>query len=125
MAAHNELRLRHVAASDLFRAAFCAVAGEAPPLVLDVRPRGAFARGHVAGAYCVRASANAKALLDYSAGGQTRPWAQGVWHDAPLFVLGHGADDEPALDALDARHPVLALLLAEGAARSVAVVDGG
>ena len=122
MAARNELRLRRVSPSDLFRAVFCACAGETAPLVLDVRPRAAFARARVAGAYCVRASANGAALVDYSGGGQARPWAHGVWHDAPLLLLGgDGADDAP----LDARHPVVAFLVREGAARSIAAVKGG
>jgi hypothetical protein len=120
MATRNELRLRRASASDLFRAVFCAVAGETPPLVLDVRPRAAFSRGHVAGAYCVRASANAAALLDYSGGGQPRPWAQGVWHDATLLLIGDDADAP-----LDARHPVVAFLIKEGAARAVSAVKGG
>lgn len=122
MAARNELRLRRASPSDLFRAVFSACAGETPPLVLDVRPRAAFARGHVAGAYCVRSSANGAALLDYSGGGQARPWSHGVWHDAALLVLGgDGEDDAP----LDARHPVVAFLVKEGAARSVSAVKGG
>ena len=120
MAARNELRLRRASPSDLFRAVFSACAGETPPLVLDVRPRAAFARGHVAGSYCVRASANGAALLDYSGGGgQARPWAQGVWHDASLLLLGDG--DTP----LDERHPVVAFIVKEGAARALSAVKGG
>ena len=124
MAARNELRLQRCSPSELFRAVFCACGDEKAPLVLDVRPKAAFARGHVAGAYCVRTSANGAALLDYSGGGQARPWAPGAWHDVPLLLLTQagGDDDDPPLDK---RHPVAAFLIAEGAARSLAVVKGG
>ena len=123
MAARNELRLQRCSPSDLFRAVFCACGDEKVPLVIDVRPKAAFARGHVAGAYCVRTSANGAALLDYSGGGQARPWAPGAWHDAPLLLLAAGGDDDDP--PLDKRHPVAAFLIAEGAARSLAVVRGG
>ena len=123
MAARNELRLQRCSPSELFRAVFCACGEEKAPLVLDVRPKAAFARGHVAGAYCVRTSANGAALLDYSGGGQARPWAHGVWHDCALLLLAAGGDDDDP--QLDKRHPVVAFLIAEGAARSLAVVKGG
>jgi hypothetical protein len=136
-AERSTLALRRVPAADLFRAAFCACAGDARPLLLDTRPRGAFARGHVAGAYCVRVSANAAALLDYSGGGQEQPWSAGAWWGKPLLLYGGddaaegGADGASAADGtaaeatLSATHPVVAFLLAEGRAASVTVVTGG
>jgi hypothetical protein len=136
-AERSSLALRRVPAADLFRAAFCACAGDARPLLLDTRPRGAFARGHVAGAYCVRVSANAAALLDYSGGGQEQPWSAGAWWGKPLLLYGGddaaegGADGASAADGtaaeatLSATHPVVAFLLAEGRASSVTVVVGG
>jgi hypothetical protein len=142
-AERSTLALLRVSAADLFRAAFCACAGDARPLLLDARPRAAFARGHVAGAYCVRVSANAAALLDYSGGGQEQPWSAGAWWGKPLLL--YGGDDAAdggaegaaagasaadgaaaAADAtLSATHPVVAFLLAEGRASSVTVVTGG
>ena len=121
--ARNELRLQRCSPSELFRAVFCACGEEKAPLVLDVRPKAAFARGHVAGAYCVRTSTNGTALLDYSGGGQARPWAHGAWHGCALLLLAAGGDDDDP--PLDKRHPVAAFLIAEGAARSLAVVKGG
>jgi hypothetical protein len=136
-AERSTLALRRVPAADLFRAAFCACAGDARPLLLDTRPRGAFARGHVAGAYCVRVSANAAALLDYSGGGQEQPWSAGAWWGKPLLLYGgddaaegaaegaSAADGTAAEATLSATHPVVAFLLAEGRAASVTVVVGG
>ena len=123
MAARNELRLQRCSPCELFRAVFSACGEEKAPLVLDVRPKAAFARSHVTGAYCVRVSANGAALLDYSGGGQARRWAIGSWHYHTFFLLAAGGDDEDP--PLDKRHPVAAFLVAEGAARSVAVVKGG
>ena len=46
-----------------FLAVFSACAGDTPTLVLDVRDRKQFGKGHVAGAFCVRVSADGKVLL--------------------------------------------------------------
>jgi hypothetical protein len=132
------MALRSVPAGDLFRDVFCvaAAAEEARPLVLDVRPRSAWGRGHVANAFCVRVSSNGAVLADYSGGGQERPWSDGCWWGRKLLLYGHA--DDAANDAdggggsgaatqppLDARHPVAAFLLAEGRALSLTAVKGG
>lgn len=108
--------VKSCSADDIFRV-FTACKGDAPTLILDVRPLKDFSKQHIVHAFCVRVSANGAALLDYSKASYDRNWSDSCWWDTHCILYGP--------EGLRKDHPVAAYLAKEGHARSVSVFKGG
>ncbi|KIZ07690.1 MAP kinase phosphatase 5 [Monoraphidium neglectum] len=105
-----------VDAGALFRV-FTACPNDPRVLILDVRPLKQFKRGHVLHSFCVRLSADGRALLDYSQASYDVTWSQDCWWGRPVIAYG------PA--GLSKEHPVLAFLSKEGRCASLGYFKDG
>lgn len=67
------MEIKTVDASAIFRAGFTACPSDPRTLILDVRDKKWFDKGHVAGAYCIRLPSSGNVLLGESQGGHGSP----------------------------------------------------
>ncbi|KAL4421080.1 hypothetical protein ABPG77_001375 [Micractinium sp. CCAP 211/92] len=107
---------RTVAADAVFRI-FTACPTDPRTLILDVRDKKHFDRGHIAGAYCIRVPSNGATLLDYSKNEYEQKWGADCWWGKHVVVYGDAG--------LKKEHPVVAFLLKDKHARSVSLFRDG
>ncbi|KAG1657423.1 hypothetical protein FOA52_011793 [Chlamydomonas sp. UWO 241] len=81
---------------------FTACAHDVKTLILDVRPYKLFKREHVNQAFCVRVSADGKALVDYSQAKYEVVWSQGCWWGKDVILYGDSGlrRDNPVVEFL-------------------------
>ncbi|KAL0049954.1 hypothetical protein WJX82_001575 [Trebouxia sp. C0006] len=109
--------VRSIAADALFRACFTGCPLDPKTLLLDVRAAKVFKRKHILQAFCVRVTASAETLLDYSGASYDQKWSKDCWWDKPIILYGD--------DTLDKSHPVAAFLVKEKRAKSISVFKLG
>ncbi|DBA81048.1 TPA: hypothetical protein ACH3X2_007249 [Trebouxia sp. C0005] len=109
--------VRSIAADALFRACFTACPLDPKTLLLDVRAAKVFKRKHILQAFCVRVTASAETLLDYSGASYDQKWSKDCWWDKSVILYGD--------DTLDKSHPVAAFLVKEKRAKSISIFKSG
>ncbi|KAL0027469.1 hypothetical protein WJX77_003809 [Trebouxia sp. C0004] len=109
--------VRSIAADALFRACFTGCPLDQKTLLLDVRAAKVFKRKHILQAFCVRVTASAETLLDYSGASYDQKWSKDCWWDKSVVLYGD--------DTLDKSHPVAAFLVKEKRAKNVSVFKSG
>ncbi|EFN52440.1 hypothetical protein CHLNCDRAFT_138968 [Chlorella variabilis] len=96
---------------------FTACPHDPKTLIIDVRDKKKWDRGHIAGSYCIRLPASGGTLLDYSKCEYDLKWSTDVWWNKDCIVYGEAG--------LKRDHPVVAFLANEKRARSIAVFREG
>ncbi|KAL4422489.1 hypothetical protein ABPG75_008686 [Micractinium tetrahymenae] len=110
------MEVRTVAADAVFRV-FTACPADPRTLILDVRDKKHFDRGHIAGAYCIRVPSNGATLLDYSKNEYEQKWGADCWWGKHVVVYGDAG--------LKKDHPVVAFLIKDKHARSMSLYREG
>lgn len=110
------LEVKSCDADSIFRV-FAACQGDPGVLILDVRQHKEYNKQHIIHSFCVRVSANGKALLDYSSSGYDQNWSDACWWDKHCLIYG--------AEGIKKDHPVAAFLSQDGHARSVQIYRDG
>ncbi|KAI3430229.1 hypothetical protein D9Q98_004826 [Chlorella vulgaris] len=114
--AANDGAVKTLDADAIFRS-FTACPDDPKTLIVDVRPRNRWEKGHIAGSYCIRKPSSGETLLDYSKADYDQRWSADVWWNRDVIVYGEAG--------LKKDHPVVAFLAADKHARSIGLFKEG